>query len=301
MADDAVNHQIPVHKPAAPNDVPGSLLARLKRHYIKPGAPLPGGIFLPEVGWNGGNAMAGGCDALYVGFTSTSGRILVGHELKTSRADWLRELSKPYKSDGWADECHQWWLVVTDPGIVKGGELPAGWGLMSPGKSVTRMTVHAKPDTKPFSHQPSWRAVRSIMARQDTLRSQAIVAARGKAERDFGQQVEKQVRERIALKLADLEHADRRIVDRDGRLRQLTQALGVTVKWDDGPVYPNQATLDEVREVGEVLRQSRSVKRAVGVLAGYTNLDALRRVEQQASTLRDTLTELKETPAAVSE
>lgn len=29
------------------------LLDRLQRHYIKPGAPLPGGIFLPEVSWNG--------------------------------------------------------------------------------------------------------------------------------------------------------------------------------------------------------------------------------------------------------
>jgi hypothetical protein len=30
------------------------LLARLQRHYIKPGQQLPGGVFLPEVGRNGG-------------------------------------------------------------------------------------------------------------------------------------------------------------------------------------------------------------------------------------------------------
>ena len=46
-----------------------TLLALLQRHYIKPGLDLPGGIFLPEVGWNGGGpgAGSGGCDAIYVG------------------------------------------------------------------------------------------------------------------------------------------------------------------------------------------------------------------------------------------
>ena len=37
------------------------LLARLQRHYIKPGAPLPGGVFLPEVGVNGSWGAAGRC------------------------------------------------------------------------------------------------------------------------------------------------------------------------------------------------------------------------------------------------
>lgn len=75
------------------------LLARLQRHYIKPGEQFPGGIFLPEVGWNGRSG--GRVDALYVGFTSTSGRRLVGHELKVSRSDWRHELDQPGKADGW--------------------------------------------------------------------------------------------------------------------------------------------------------------------------------------------------------
>lgn len=74
------------------------LLERLERHYIKPGEPLAGGVFLPEVGINGGGSSR--CDAIYVGFTSTSGRMLVGHELKVSRADWRRELDQPGKAHG---------------------------------------------------------------------------------------------------------------------------------------------------------------------------------------------------------
>ena len=166
----------------------GELRERLQRHYIKPGQDLPGGIFLPEVGWNG--SYGGGCDAIYVGFTSTSGRILVGHELKTSRADWLRELNQPGKADKWCDECHQFWLVVPDREIVHEGELPVDWGLMSPGPSKTRMLVHVKASTK-LNHTPSWTAVRSIMARQDTLRAQAIRTAINDADRRAAEHLDK--------------------------------------------------------------------------------------------------------------
>lgn len=141
----------------------------------------------------------GGCDAIYVGFTSTSGRILVGHELKVSRADWLNELNKPGKSDPWADQCHEWWLVVNDPAIVHDGELPAGWGLMTPGPSKTRMKIVTRAARKdPTEHTPSWRAVRSIMARQDTLRAQAILAGQRRAQELAATQVRADVEREIA-------------------------------------------------------------------------------------------------------
>lgn len=150
------------------NTATQALLAQLHRHYIKPGTALPGGIFLPEVGINGGVGAGNRCDAVYVGFTATSGRLLVGHELKVSRADWLHELDRPSKADFWADACHEWWLVVPDPSIVHSWELPAGWGLMSPSRrTTTRMQVHTRA-TRKEQHTPSWDAVRSIMARQDT-------------------------------------------------------------------------------------------------------------------------------------
>lgn len=177
----------------------GELTQRLQRHYIKPGEQFPGGIFLPEVGWNGdiGNGTGGTCDAIYVGFTSTSGRVLVGHELKISRADWVKELNSPGKADGWADECHQWYLVVSNPAIVRDGELPVGWGLMVPGRSKTRMDIRVKPDTK-RGHHPSWLAVRSIMARQDTLRAEAINNGRRRADEAASARVREQVDQEIA-------------------------------------------------------------------------------------------------------
>ena len=55
---------------------------------------------------------------------------LHGHEVKCSRSDWLTELRDPDKAEAFRPYMHYWWLVVSDPAIVKPGELPAGWGLM---------------------------------------------------------------------------------------------------------------------------------------------------------------------------
>jgi len=260
------------------------LLARLQRHYIKPGAPLPGGVFLPEVGVNGSWGAAGRCDAIYVGFTSTSGRILVGHELKISRSDWLHELNSPGKADAWCDACHEWWLVVADPAIVHDGELPAGWGLMAPGTSKTRMKVLSKPDRK-LNHDPPWQAVRSVMARQDTLRAQAIAdvraCARAEAERDFQAEVNKAVAARMAHK-----------VDTDElrtRMALIEQALGGPVRFDSPDdakragrrrgayYYGAEIGMAELQAIGEVVRQNRDLDNAVRQLTDGYALDGTRR------------------------
>jgi hypothetical protein len=54
-----------------------------------------------------------------------------GHEVKVSRADWLRELRDPDKAGEFLPYVNRWWIVVPDAGIVRDGELPAGWGLLA--------------------------------------------------------------------------------------------------------------------------------------------------------------------------
>ena len=56
---------------------------------------------------------------------------LHGFEVKASRADWLTELRSPDKAETFKRHCHRWWLVVSDPRIVRDGELPADWGLLT--------------------------------------------------------------------------------------------------------------------------------------------------------------------------
>jgi hypothetical protein len=68
---------------------------------------------------------------------------LIGHEVKVSRSDWLHELKTPEKAEAWKRFCHEWYLVVSDPTIVRQGELPEDWGLLvSHGKSL-RVAVKA--------------------------------------------------------------------------------------------------------------------------------------------------------------
>lgn len=151
------------------------LLARLRAHYIPesrgPGS-RPGGVFAHEVSMNGawGGPGSSRADALYAGFTSASGRILIGHEIKVSRSDWRAELAKVGKADAWADACHQWWIVAPSTDVVPPEELPEGWGLMLPPPSSRhrRMRVAVKAATK-SDFSPPWWAVRSFMARLDTL------------------------------------------------------------------------------------------------------------------------------------
>lgn len=273
------------------------LLAQLERHYIKPSAPMPGGIFLPEVGQNGGWGSGSRADAIYVGFTSSSGRILVGHELKISRSDWLNELNKPGKADAWADQCHEWWLVVTDPGIVHPGELPGDWGLMSPSpRSRNRMQIHTRAVRKdPAVHRPSWDAVRSIMAREDTLRAQAIERARSEAHRAATAEVNERVEQRIKNELIQSEHNDATVRLLRERLRAVDNALGNQIVWDRNKIagFLNQTTIDEITQIRAVLTETQSVKGAVRRLSGVGHNYQLDDLQRAIDTMRDALAGLE--------
>lgn len=241
-------------------EITKDLMGRLERHYIRPGQIPAGGVFLPEVGWNavGGTSRA---DALYVGFTSASGRLLIGHEVKASRADWLAELNKPGKADGWADQCHAWYLV-TVPGVVHDGELPFGWGLMQPGRSRTRMEV-VTPAIVHRDRVPGWDATRSIIARLDTVQG-------GARER-----IREEERAKVADQIEAAEGAEGRWRDHfanqtehvRGLLEQVNKALGCRV------VEHDRGSLDLVgpkllEDLGALLGHHASLQGAVEELAG---------------------------------
>lgn len=59
---------------------------------------------------------------------------LHGFELKVSRADWLRELRQPDKSEAIAKYVDRFWIVTSSPRVVVDvDEVPVGWGLMVAG------------------------------------------------------------------------------------------------------------------------------------------------------------------------
>lgn len=222
-------------KPAPQSADAKVLLALLQRHYINPKDPEPGGAFLTEVAFNGtwGGSRA---DALYMGFTSASGRILIGHEVKVSRADWRRELDKHGKADPWADQCHEWWIVAP-PGVVPVEELPQDWGLLNPPTGRKRVRMHVvKPAHGHTDRVPGWDAVRSFTARYDTVR-RAELASDLKAVRE---NMAAKIDAGVARRFADQESWNRgRVEAMEERLAGVAAVLGVE-DIVDGNSYGNR-------------------------------------------------------------
>lgn len=117
------------------------VMALLRAHYLPEGRP-PGVLFMPEIGSPDGRRRA---DLLVapVSISGARGGALVGHEVKVSRADVLAELADPTKADPWMQYCSRWWLVVSDPALVEGLDIPEAWGIMAPpsGRRRRSMTI----------------------------------------------------------------------------------------------------------------------------------------------------------------
>lgn len=77
----------------------------------------------------------------------SKGLPLHGHEVKVSRSDWLTELKHPEKAEQFKQFMDYWWLVVSDPGIVR-DDLPPGWGLMVR-KGLRLQVVRSAPRLSP--------------------------------------------------------------------------------------------------------------------------------------------------------
>lgn len=77
---------------------------------------------------------------------------LHGHEIKTSRPDWLRELKEPAKAAEFIPYMNCWWVVVSDRRIVRAGELPEEWGLMAMRGPLLEVIRNApRRDAKPLT------------------------------------------------------------------------------------------------------------------------------------------------------
>lgn len=136
----------------------GDVIAMLRRHYLPEGRP-PGGVFAAEIEAPNGRRRA---DLLWVPLTIAGGREIVGHEVKVSRADVLAELADPMKADAWMRYCDEWWLVVSDPTLVEGLEIPELWGVMAPpsGRRTRSMTTLRKaPRLKPVDRAPAYETI----------------------------------------------------------------------------------------------------------------------------------------------
>ena len=122
-----------------------TVLAALVAHYRKPGSDRSGEILITEAAAPGGTTRR--ADLVRIGMWASRGTGIDVHEIKVSRPDWLRELDDPAKAEAWWPYCNRFWITAP-PGIVRDGELPAGWGLMEPQARSRRFKIRVQADNK---------------------------------------------------------------------------------------------------------------------------------------------------------
>jgi hypothetical protein len=120
-------------------------------------------------------------DFLAMETSGYNGHRLHGHEIKVSRGDWLRELANPDKCETWRPFVHFWWLVVADRGMVRDGELPAGWGMLAPAPNGRGLQV-VVPSPRLSPEQLPWSAVASFIRRAAAQMAPVAAAADGWAQ-----------------------------------------------------------------------------------------------------------------------
>lgn len=166
----------PVNTPLTAKD----MVELLRSHYLPQGRPA-GGIFAPGIGSPNGNRVA---DAIWQATTRSGGLLLVGHEIKVSRADVAVELADPSKAEAWMQYCDQWWLTVSDPKLVEGFDIPDAWGIMSPpsGRRKRSMTIIKEaPLLKPVNKEPAlvrlltWHDYKQKDSRQELIREKDML------------------------------------------------------------------------------------------------------------------------------
>lgn len=103
--------------------------ALAKRHAVKRGGNGPEWAYMEHVRNQAGFYAERTLDAMALHLWPSRGMELHGFEVKTSKADFRRELADVEKMDAFAHILDRFWIVAPT-GIVPADELPASWGLL---------------------------------------------------------------------------------------------------------------------------------------------------------------------------
>lgn len=118
----------------------------IQRLLRKKYAPPEYAFFL-EVANGTGSGASRYADGVAVNLWPSKGHEVLGFEIKVSRADFLNEMKKPWKSDSVMKYCHKWYLVAPK-GLIKKEEIPVNWGFIevANGKLYnTKLAPHLEP------------------------------------------------------------------------------------------------------------------------------------------------------------
>lgn len=238
------------------------LLDALREHFIDPRQSLPGAVFLTEV--TAPNRV-NRADAVHVGLWASRGYTVDVCELKTSRADFQRELDKPAKAEAWWPHSNTFWIVAPNVSVAPPELLPPGWGLMVPGKA-RRFRQVVKAAYREF--QPTTALLAALLTSTETDRVKAVERERTRLK-DQHRRAEQEIR-----RVAAIEGASPEIRDRLKHLEQLEELIGFKLSG-----YDYDADEVSVKTLAAALREAIVEKKAAGHL-GYV-LDALSREADQ--------------------
>lgn len=131
-------------------------------------------------------------DVVAFGMPGSTGCRIIAFELKVSRSDWLRELANFRKSEAWMAEADAF-ILVTTPGIVQPGELPARWGHLEFTGKQLRTKAHAeyRDHRGEMSRELAMRIIRS--AHLET--KEIVFRERAKMEHDAREKIKAQLEE----------------------------------------------------------------------------------------------------------
>ena len=131
-------------------------------------------------GWKKGRTL----DAVAMSLWPSRGLELHGFEVKVSRGDWLRELRKPDKADGWALRCHRFWLVAPAE-VVLPIEIPALWGLIEQkGRKLQMVREAPARPVEPLSWERMAALLRGVQQAQSGMVPRVDIADELEAARE---------------------------------------------------------------------------------------------------------------------
>lgn len=84
-------------------------------------------------------------DAVAVGMWKRTDHLVHGFEIKASRADLVKELRDPLKSEPARRLCDRWWLVLADRKLLGDDQVPDGWGVLYRSGHGLRVLVKPEP------------------------------------------------------------------------------------------------------------------------------------------------------------
>ncbi len=210
-------------------------------------------------------------DVLVMGLYPSRGLHLSGIEIKVARHDWVRELKNPDKAEAIAGFCDFWWVAVSDPTIVRDGELPENWGLLAPWKNGLRTVkapaaLAAKPVDRPFLAASLRKAAESSVPHvdiEDRLKAQyAKGREAGRDERHWEKKAHAELLETV---------------------REFQEASGVKItNWEGGKRIGEAVKLvlsldmKAKERLRELLRGAESIAATVRTVLDATSDDVLR-------------------------